>query len=66
VSEERDVESPCNRVCTIDQVTGYCIGCLRTLDEISRWHAMSNAERARLVASLGQRKVGEPGKPGGV
>ena len=58
MSEEREVESPCNRVCTIDPVTGYCIGCLRTLDEISRWHAMTNAERAQLVASLPER-----GKP---
>ena len=66
MSDEREVESPCNRVCTIDLASGYCIGCLRTLDEISRWHAMTNAERARLVASLGERKVGEPGKPGGV
>ena len=54
--DEREVESPCNRVCTIDLATGYCIGCLRTLDEISRWHAMSNSERAQLVASLEARR----------
>lgn len=57
--EEHEVESPCNRVCTIDLSTGYCIGCLRTLDEISRWHAMTNAERAALVASLPDRRIEE-------
>ena len=56
MNDERDVESPCNRVCTIDLGSGYCIGCLRTLDEISRWHAMTNAERARLVAELPARR----------
>lgn len=54
--DEGEVASPCNRVCTIDLVSGYCIGCLRTLDEISRWHAMTNAERAALVASLDARR----------
>jgi predicted Fe-S protein YdhL (DUF1289 family) len=34
------------------------MGCLRTLDEISRWHAMTNTERARLVASLEARRTG--------
>ncbi|HXS52929.1 MAG TPA: ABC transporter substrate-binding protein [Usitatibacter sp.] len=62
---ERDVESPCNRVCTIDPRTGYCIGCLRTLDEISRWHAMTNAERARLVTSLAARRPSETADPQG-
>jgi hypothetical protein len=58
-TEEREVESPCNRVCTIDLATGYCIGCLRTLDEISRWHAMTHAERAALVAALPDRRTEE-------
>ena len=56
MSEERDVESPCNRVCTIDARTGYCVGCLRTLDEISRWYAMTNPERARLLSALEARR----------
>ena len=56
MSDEREVESPCNRVCTIDLASGYCIGCLRTLDEISHWHAMTNEERATLVASLEARR----------
>jgi iron complex transport system substrate-binding protein len=62
-AREVEVASPCNRVCTIDQASGYCIGCLRTLDEISRWHAMTNAERARLVAALPARRASEAGNP---
>jgi len=50
-----DIPSPCNRVCTIDRDTGQCIGCARTLDEISRWASMQSAERTRLMAELPQR-----------
>ncbi len=28
---------------------GLCVGCLRTLDEISRWATMGDAERARIM-----------------
>ena len=56
MSEEREVESPCNRVCTIDPVTGYCIGCLRTGEEIGRWMSMSPAEQWQLLAVLAERR----------
>jgi hypothetical protein len=49
------IESPCNRVCTLDPVSGRCLGCGRSLDEIARWTQMTAAERARVVAELGNR-----------
>jgi predicted Fe-S protein YdhL (DUF1289 family) len=49
------IESPCNRVCTLDPVSGLCLGCGRSLDEIARWTQMSDAERAQVVADLGGR-----------
>ena len=33
--DENYVPSPCTRVCVIDPVSGFCRGCLRTLDEIA-------------------------------
>ena len=36
--------TPCIGVCRLDR-HGYCIGCLRTGDEIARWSAMGEAER---------------------
>lgn len=47
--------SPCNKVCVLDPVTGWCIGCGRTGDEIGAWLAMREAERATLVALLPER-----------
>lgn len=50
-------ESPCNRVCTLDPVTGYCIGCRRTMHEISHWVAMSDAERDAVRQALPARRI---------
>ncbi|MHB2170191.1 DUF1289 domain-containing protein [Alsobacter sp. R-9] len=48
-------ESPCIHVCTIDSGSGLCIGCGRTLDEISRWAAMGAPERRAIMDILPAR-----------
>ena len=40
----------------MDPVKGVCIGCCRTLDEIARWSAMSEAERSRVLDQLEERR----------
>ena len=47
--------SPCINVCSLD-ARGYCVGCLRTGDEISRWMALSPAEQWQLLAVLAERR----------
>jgi len=47
--------SPCTRICSIDE-QGYCVGCLRTGDEIGRWTSMSAAEQWRVIAELKRRR----------
>jgi predicted Fe-S protein YdhL (DUF1289 family) len=51
-----DYSSPCNRICTIDAATAVCIGCFRTLDEISYWTRYTNAERDAIRAALAERQ----------
>ncbi|MDO9217322.1 MAG: DUF1289 domain-containing protein, partial [Lacisediminimonas sp.] len=29
--------SPCIDICRMEQHTGLCVGCLRTIDEITAW-----------------------------
>ena len=49
--------SPCINVCTLDDARGLCLGCFRTIDEISAWSRISNAEKlAILVAVAGRRE----------
>jgi hypothetical protein len=47
-------ESPCVGICRIDE-NGYCEGCLRTMNEISRWPLMSTHERAAVFELLDVR-----------
>ena len=56
MEETPDYSSPCNRICTLDLSTEICMGCFRTLDEISGWTRFTNAERAAIRASLPQRE----------
>ena len=49
------IESPCTSVCVIDEESGYCEGCGRTLEEIAAWTAYSPAERRRIIDELGRR-----------
>jgi predicted Fe-S protein YdhL (DUF1289 family) len=48
-------ESPCNKICAIDPVSGQCVGCGRTLSEIESWLRYSDHERRRVMAELPQR-----------
>lgn len=50
------IETPCIKVCIMDAASGLCAGCGRTLDEIARWGAMSEAERRAILAQLPQRR----------
>lgn len=50
------IESPCIRVCTVDARTGWCLGCWRTLDEISHWTQYDAAHRRALMAELADRE----------
>ncbi|TLY75322.1 MAG: DUF1289 domain-containing protein [Gammaproteobacteria bacterium] len=52
--EERP-PSPCINVCALD-AQGWCVGCLRTGEEIGRWPSMSPAEQWRLLAELAERR----------
>jgi predicted Fe-S protein YdhL (DUF1289 family) len=49
------IASPCNNVCAIDPVCGFCVGCGRSLAEIANWLGMSDADRARVMAELPPR-----------
>ena len=57
MNEVPDYTSPCNRVCTLGPATEICMGCFRTLDEISGWVGFTNAERRAIRAALPQRET---------
>ncbi len=50
-----DIETPCVKVCEIDQATRLCTGCGRSLAEIATWSTMSRGDRRRIMAMLRER-----------
>ncbi|MCC6379266.1 MAG: DUF1289 domain-containing protein [Burkholderiales bacterium] len=57
--------SPCTSVCRIDEATGLCVGCLRTLDEIAAWSTLGDDARRAIVAALPDRRATHSRDPGG-
>ena len=50
-----NIETPCIGVCTMDDNTGFCLGCYRSLEEFQNWWDMSDEQRAQVMAQLDQR-----------
>lgn len=49
--------SPCIGVCRMDPASGWCEGCLRTIDEIAAWASMSEPDKRRVWKLLGPRRT---------
>jgi len=47
--------TPCVKVCVVDPSSSLCIGCGRTVAEISLWPEMSDAERRAIMSGLPER-----------
>lgn len=44
------VDSPCTNVCTLEDE--LCVGCGRTVAEITSWQSMSDDEREQAVRAI--------------
>jgi uncharacterized protein len=51
-----EIPSPCVGVCRLDEESGLCRGCLRTVAEIARWPHADGAERLAIVGRLRGRR----------
>ncbi len=43
------IESPCINVCSLDNATGYCQGCYRTIEEIQGWWDYTFSQKADVI-----------------
>lgn len=50
-----EIESPCVRICVVHPQARVCTGCLRSIDEITRWSKMSPEGRRAVIAALPSR-----------
>jgi len=57
------IPSPCISVCQIDDATGRCMGCHRSMGEIRDWPILSAQEKIAVLARLAARKAAQAGSP---
>jgi predicted Fe-S protein YdhL (DUF1289 family) len=48
------VASPCVDVCRLD-ARGYCVGCRRTIEEITEWARAGEARRREILRDIARR-----------
>lgn len=54
---ETEVQSPCIGVCSMDDSTGFCLGCYRTLVEIQQWWDLDNPQKCEVIELASQREA---------
>lgn len=54
---QNEIQSPCVGICTMDDTTGLCLGCYRSLDEIKGWWDMNPQDQKKLLATLEERQL---------
>jgi len=53
---DANIESPCISVCSMNDDTGLCLGCYRTLDEIQGWWDLDNQAKKAIVEAAAERQ----------
>ena len=49
------LDSPCIKVCKIDPTNNHCLGCGRSLKEISEWIYLDEVEKKKVLLRLNNR-----------
>ena len=60
-----EMESPCIKICVVHPEARICTGCLRSIDEITRWSRMTPEERREIMAALPDRGAALKQRRGG-
>ena len=54
---KEEVKSPCISVCAMDESTGFCQGCFRTVEEIEQWWDLAPAQQREIVEKASEREA---------
>ena len=53
--KRNEIESPCIKLCVIDENHKLCIGCFRTATEITKWSKFTSLKRKEIMGTLKKR-----------
>jgi len=56
MKKQLPITSPCISVCAINEYTGFCKGCYRTIEEIAEWEYADDARKRDMLLTLDKRK----------
>ena len=51
------IKSPCIAVCKIDYESGYCIGCNRTIEEITNWGSFNDSQKKKILTKVKSKNI---------
>jgi predicted Fe-S protein YdhL (DUF1289 family) len=54
---EAEVASPCIGICRLDPEAALCVGCLRSIEEITRWPSAGVPERRAILDRVALRRM---------
>lgn len=57
MSQGLPVTSPCINICRMDQASGLCSGCFRTLEEITAWSRVGDDNKRAILAAVARRRI---------
>ena len=49
--------SPCISICQMEETTGWCKGCQRTIDEIIDWGIAAEAKKRQIWLAIHERRT---------
>lgn len=52
-----EIESPCVKVCVVHPEARICVGCNRTIEEISAWSRLTHEARRAIMQDLPARSA---------
>ena len=58
------VPSPCINICRMSPRTGWCEGCLRTIEEIAAWSRLDDTAKRGVWSELERRRARLAQEPG--
>jgi uncharacterized protein len=53
--KRNEIQSPCVKLCVVHPEARLCVGCYRSIDEITMWSRMSPEARDAVMADLPTR-----------
>lgn len=53
---KQTIDSPCIGVCSMDDLSGLCMGCFRTMEEIQNWWDMDDASKQGVIDQASERE----------